>query len=91
MIRKVYLIKDKTMGYLKNTMITASSKRLAIRFLYNILDGKNNDFWKYPEDFKLYEIGSIDNETGKIIPLNAKPKQTHTQNKSLTIQNKVNS
>jgi hypothetical protein len=72
MIKKVYLIKDKKIGYLDNTMMTASSKGLAIRFLYNILYGKNNDLWKYPEDFKLCEVGSIDNETGEIIPLNTK-------------------
>jgi hypothetical protein len=58
-------------------MMTGSSKRLAIRFLNNILYGKNNNFWKYPKDLTLCEIGSIDNETGEIIPLSTKPNK-HT-------------
>jgi hypothetical protein len=77
------------MRYLKNTMITASSKRLAIRFLYNILYGKNNDLWKYPEDFKLYKIGSIDNETGEIIiPPNTKPNKHTPKIKALQYKTK---
>lgn len=69
MISKIYAVKDELMGTFHNPVFLRNcentEKEILRIFKYQV---NNTPIWdKNPEDFSLYMIGSIDDETGVII------------------------
>lgn len=66
MIYKVYSIFDtEVKAYMQPFFLR--SKGEAIRALTSLLEDKNSNVAKYPEQFVLFEIGDYDDEKGLII------------------------
>lgn len=64
---KVFAIHDsKAEAYLQPFFM--ANKGTAIRAITDILQQKDHQFTKYPEDFTLFELGEYDDSNGHMLP-----------------------
>lgn len=64
---KIYSIRD-SKGELYNTPFFQRTHGEAERAFRQLASDENSLVWKYPDDFDLYYIGELDNQTGVITP-----------------------
>lgn len=63
---KIYSIKDKAMGY--QQIFTAPNDYAGLRMFADTLNGGQNMLNMHPEDFQLYRLGELVEDTGEITP-----------------------
>lgn len=71
MILEIFSVYDSKAKTWNNPIFTdniATAKRL----FYNSVNMEESTFWKNPEDYTLFHIGTFDSETGTITALEAK-------------------
>lgn len=66
MNHKLYSIKDKASGFTQ--IFVANSKYNALRSFSDAVNGQGTVIAQHPEDFSLYELGEMDQDTGIISP-----------------------
>lgn len=62
----IYAIKDACNGF--NVTFNASNNSSAMRMFSEWCQNENSMYNKYPNDFDLYKLGDLDEETGNINP-----------------------
>ncbi|MBO4675280.1 MAG: hypothetical protein J5601_04255 [Elusimicrobiaceae bacterium] len=68
MIQIITAIKDKkaeTFNFSNTAVTTGTAVRDLMRYLNN---GQKNDLNQFPEDFELWQLGTIDTSSGEIAP-----------------------
>ena len=60
----LYAIKDKKVGF--EHVFPMKTHGLAIRGFQELANDNKSNVSKYPEDFELYHIGTLDNQTGQL-------------------------
>lgn len=69
MIKNIYALKDVKSGFLDS--FNAVSDNLAVRSIATALSNmaaNPTDLFNFPEDFELWCLGSVDTDTGIIMP-----------------------
>lgn len=68
MIHRVFTVYDsKAHAFLLPFFATTAD--VAIRMFAQAVNEENSNFWRYPDDFTLFEIGSYDDLEAKLMPL----------------------
>lgn len=64
-MKNIYAIKDNKMGF--EQIFIAPNNASAMRMFGDTCKDENTLFAKHPEDFELYKVGEMDDNTGAII------------------------
>ena len=62
----IYSIKDTKIGF--STIFTAPNNFVAIRMFADTCEQSDTLFAKHPEDFEIYKLGELNDESGEIKP-----------------------
>lgn len=70
MLKHIYGIKDLRASLFLDQLITEHNAQTAIRTVKDIVNAPNSVLGKYPEDYQLFEIATIETGTGVMTPTN---------------------
>lgn len=64
-MQQIYAVKDVKSGLFSSTHVQQSNG-VAIRSFSQACEDESTQFYKYPSDFSLYHLGTLNIETGEI-------------------------
>lgn len=66
MLNNLYSIKDTKMGFTQ--IFILPNNAAAIRWFGDVVVNKESPYNKHPEDFQLFKVGTMNEDTGELVP-----------------------